>query len=350
MRLPRAWAARRLVARTSSATGRSDGQDGKTTRSASSTAVGPVTSWTIGPSAVRMPRPSSVQTMGSQPSAKPCRPTSPNTIRGAARWNMVMPSKAYTAIRILGPISSKGVIRATHGTSVGWAKMDAIPFASLPKENSHDRAAPSTHRRRRPAGVLQGDPADPGSRHATRRSPTSWPPSKSQSEQDLPVVVVQHQLPEGAPAFAVGSESWSLHPEIEQRLQPAWKRVTKDKGSVFAGTDVAAWLAEQDVDTITIVGYMTNNCDLATAVERRGARPRSRDPRLTPVAPSTWPTRLARSPPISCTRRSSCSCTPTLPPSPRPRPGPRPSRVVKPFPRATSGHPRRRGVPPSRAD
>lgn len=83
--------------------------------------------------------------------------------------------------------------------------------------------------------------------------------------QDLPVVVVQHELPHDAPVFAVGSESWSLHPEIEQRLSPTWKRATKDKGSVFAGTDVAQWLTEQDVDTITIVGYMTNNCDLATA-------------------------------------------------------------------------------------
>lgn len=83
---------------------------------------------------------------------------------------------------------------------------------------------------------------------------------------DLPVVVVQHQSPEGAPVFAVGSESWSLHPEIEQRLQPEYKRVTKNRASVFAGTDVAHWLAEQGVDTITIVGFMTNNCDLATAV------------------------------------------------------------------------------------
>jgi len=91
-------------------------------------------------------------------------------------------------------------------------------------------------------------------------------------QHDLPVVVVQHELPEGAPVFAVGSDSWSLHPEIERRLDPAWKRVTKDKGSVFAGTDVADWLAEQGVDTITIVGYMTNNCDLATAAgaEERG--------------------------------------------------------------------------------
>ena len=84
-------------------------------------------------------------------------------------------------------------------------------------------------------------------------------------QQDLPIVVVQHQFPEGAPVFAVGSESWSLHPEIEKRVTPSWKRVTKDKASVFAGTDVAQWLADRQVDTITIVGYMTNNCDIGTA-------------------------------------------------------------------------------------
>ncbi|WP_406028714.1 isochorismatase family protein [Nocardioides sp. NBC_00850] len=84
--------------------------------------------------------------------------------------------------------------------------------------------------------------------------------------EDLPVVVVRHELPEDSPVFAVGSHSWTLHPEIERRVKPSWKRVTKDKSSVFAGTDVAPWLAEQGVDTITIVGFMTNNCDIATAV------------------------------------------------------------------------------------
>ncbi len=39
---------------------------------------------------------------------------------------------------------------------------------------------------------------------------------------------------------------------------------------MFAGTDVAEWLRAHGVDTITIVGYMTNNCDLATAVEAEG--------------------------------------------------------------------------------
>jgi len=85
-------------------------------------------------------------------------------------------------------------------------------------------------------------------------------------EHGLPVVLVRHELPEEAPVFAVGSTGWAIHPQVEALAGPSWKRVSKDKGSVFAGTDVASWLGEQGVDTVTIVGYMTNNCDIATAV------------------------------------------------------------------------------------
>ncbi|PKH41284.1 Nicotinamidase-related amidase [Nocardioides alpinus] len=90
------------------------------------------------------------------------------------------------------------------------------------------------------------------------------------TEQELPVVVVQHEYPEGAPVFAVGSAGWALHPDVETRIAPSWKRTTKQNGSVFAGSEVAGWLAEQGVDTITIVGFMTNNCDIATAVDAEG--------------------------------------------------------------------------------
>jgi nicotinamidase-related amidase len=86
-------------------------------------------------------------------------------------------------------------------------------------------------------------------------------------ELDLPVVVLQHEMPEGAPVFAAGSHSWSLHPEVERRLRPEFKRATKVLGSAFTGEGVADWLTEQGVDTITIVGYMTNNCDIATAAD-----------------------------------------------------------------------------------
>lgn len=85
--------------------------------------------------------------------------------------------------------------------------------------------------------------------------------------QDLPVVIVQHEMPEGAPAFVKGTPTFELHPDIEAQLQPSWKRVVKKYGSVFAGTDVADWLKAEGVEIITIAGYMTNNCDLATAAD-----------------------------------------------------------------------------------
>lgn len=83
--------------------------------------------------------------------------------------------------------------------------------------------------------------------------------------QGLPVVVVQHELPEGAPVFAKGSAGWALHPDVDSRSLDSWKRVSKDKASVFAGTGVAQWLAEHEVDTVVLVGYMTNNCVIGSA-------------------------------------------------------------------------------------
>lgn len=85
-------------------------------------------------------------------------------------------------------------------------------------------------------------------------------------ENEMPVVLVQHELPDLAQVFAVGSTGWAVHPRVEELADSSWKRVSKQYASVFADTDLAPWLAGQGVDTITIVGFMTNNCDLATAV------------------------------------------------------------------------------------
>ncbi|MGA9872579.1 MAG: isochorismatase family protein [Rhodococcus sp. (in: high G+C Gram-positive bacteria)] len=85
--------------------------------------------------------------------------------------------------------------------------------------------------------------------------------------QNLPVAVVQHEMPEGAPAFVNGTPTFELHPDIEAQLQPSWKRVVKQYSSVFAANDVAEWLKGEGVDTVTLVGFMTNNCNLATSVE-----------------------------------------------------------------------------------
>jgi nicotinamidase-related amidase len=87
---------------------------------------------------------------------------------------------------------------------------------------------------------------------------------------EIPVVVVQHQMPAGAPVFVEGTPGWSLHPRIEAVAGGSRKHVHKQFGSVFAGTDLTTWLRDNNIDTITLVGFMTNNCDLASAVEAEG--------------------------------------------------------------------------------
>ena len=79
----------------------------------------------------------------------------------------------------------------------------------------------------------------------------------------IPVVVVQHLTPPGAPVFARGSESAALHPEVARR--PHDLLVEKCIASALTGTPLAAWLKERGIDTLSIVGYMTHNCDDSTA-------------------------------------------------------------------------------------
>jgi nicotinamidase-related amidase len=83
----------------------------------------------------------------------------------------------------------------------------------------------------------------------------------------IPITVIQHSAGEDAPVFNPTMAGFALHPEIARRQRPEWKTATKQFGTIFAGTDVLAWLREQDIDTITLVGYMTNNCIIASAAE-----------------------------------------------------------------------------------
>jgi nicotinamidase-related amidase len=40
--------------------------------------------------------------------------------------------------------------------------------------------------------------------------------------------------------------------------------VEKSLPSIFTGTDAAAWFKENEIDTLTIIGYMTQNCNAST--------------------------------------------------------------------------------------
>lgn len=81
----------------------------------------------------------------------------------------------------------------------------------------------------------------------------------------VPVVVVQNFAPAGAPVFARGSVGAELHQVVASRERDHY--VEKALPSAFAGTDLAQWLAARNVDTVTVVGYMTHNCDASTVFE-----------------------------------------------------------------------------------
>lgn len=81
----------------------------------------------------------------------------------------------------------------------------------------------------------------------------------------IPAVIVQHEAPAGSPVFAPESSTFELHPEIAKRADSAAHRITKSFASIFAGTGLEEWLREHEIDTITLAGYMTNNCIIGSA-------------------------------------------------------------------------------------
>lgn len=74
----------------------------------------------------------------------------------------------------------------------------------------------------------------------------------------IPVVVVQNTAPPGAPIFVKDTHGWKLHEVVAARAHDHY--VEKRLPSAFAGTDLEAWLREHHIDTLTIAGYMTQNC------------------------------------------------------------------------------------------
>ncbi len=112
--------------------------------------------------------------------------------------------------------------------------------------------------------------------YVTGRLPIEHPPL----EQSLPnigramdaaraagvaVVVVQNSAPETSPLFAKGSAGWALNEMVATR--PRDHFIEKTWPSVYTDTDFADWLARQQIDTLTVAGYMTHNCDASTIYE-----------------------------------------------------------------------------------
>jgi nicotinamidase-related amidase len=82
---------------------------------------------------------------------------------------------------------------------------------------------------------------------------------------NIPIIVVQHTAPAGAPVFQRDSDAWALHPDIAAR--PHDYHFEKHWPSAFAGTGLADWLKQHGIDTLSVVGYMTQNCVDSTIKE-----------------------------------------------------------------------------------
>lgn len=78
------------------------------------------------------------------------------------------------------------------------------------------------------------------------------------SAANIPVIVVQQLAPSESPIFARGSQGWELHETVRSRT---WNHhIEKKLPSAFAGTDLSVWLNDHQIDTLSVIGYMTHNC------------------------------------------------------------------------------------------
>lgn len=83
-------------------------------------------------------------------------------------------------------------------------------------------------------------------------------------QYNIPTAVIQNSAksPE-SPVFRKGSYEWELHPEIAKRHRDIL--IEKNLPDSFTGTVLEKWLEDNNADTVTIIGYMTQNCCDTTA-------------------------------------------------------------------------------------
>lgn len=79
----------------------------------------------------------------------------------------------------------------------------------------------------------------------------------------VPVVVVRHSASGDRGVFKLGTRGWELHKNVAAR--PSDRLVEKSLPSSLADTGLEDWLRKNQIDTLTISGYMTQMCCDSTA-------------------------------------------------------------------------------------
>ena len=75
----------------------------------------------------------------------------------------------------------------------------------------------------------------------------------------IPIALVQHSSTRpGADSFRPNTPGWEVRPEVLARPHDAV--VEKRLIGSFTGTPLEGWLRERGVDTVVVVGYMTQMC------------------------------------------------------------------------------------------
>jgi len=84
------------------------------------------------------------------------------------------------------------------------------------------------------------------------------------AKSDVLTAVIRHHQPDPeSPVFRKDSEMWQLLDEVESR--PRDVLIDKSLPGSFTNTPLADFLTDNDVDTVTIAGYMTQVCCDTTA-------------------------------------------------------------------------------------
>lgn len=83
------------------------------------------------------------------------------------------------------------------------------------------------------------------------------------NESNIPIVLIQHTNSPEASTFACESYEWQIHPEVASR--PYDVLIEKTFPDSFTDTNLGEWLKDQEIDIVTIGGYMTQMCCDTTA-------------------------------------------------------------------------------------
>lgn len=80
----------------------------------------------------------------------------------------------------------------------------------------------------------------------------------------IPVVFIQHtSSQEESKTFRKGTDEWKLHPALDFTARD--HLVEKRLPGSFTDTDLEPWLRQRHIETVVIVGYMTQMCCDTTA-------------------------------------------------------------------------------------